>query len=76
MDDGHEGNLTYAVNLLDKNWGQINWGQININFQSVRAEGKGGFLILEYQKSFSPPCLQPSLIDQINVDLTPIDYAN
>ena len=39
--------------------------------QSVRAEGKGGFLILEYQKSFSPPCLQPSLIDQINVDLTP-----
>jgi hypothetical protein len=28
----------------------------------VRVEGKGGFLILEYQKSFSPPCLQPSLI--------------
>jgi hypothetical protein len=34
----------------------------------VRAKGKGGFLILEY---LSPPSLQPSLIDQINVDLTP-----
>ena len=41
----------------------------------MRAEGKGGFLILEYQKSFSPPCLQPSLIDQINIDLTPIIYS-
>ena len=28
VDDCHEGNLTYAVNLLDK---KINWGQININ---------------------------------------------
>ena len=33
---------------------------------------KGGFLILGYQKSFSPPWPLPSLIDQINVDLTPI----
>ena len=28
--------------------------------------------MLEYQKSFSPPQPLPSLIDKINVDLTPI----
>jgi hypothetical protein len=39
VDDGHEGNLTYAVNLLDK---KINWGQININFQSKGIKAKGG----------------------------------
>ena len=49
-----------------------NWGQININFQSKEIKGKGGFLILEYQKSFSPPYPLSPLIDQINVDLTPI----
>ena len=31
-----------------------NWGQIHINFQSKGQKPKGGFLILEYQKSFSP----------------------
>jgi hypothetical protein len=33
----------------------IKWGQININFQSKGQKAKGDFLILEYQKSFSPP---------------------
>jgi hypothetical protein len=51
--------------------GSNKWGQININFLSARAEAEGGFLILEYQKSFSPPQPLPSLIDKINVDLTP-----
>ena len=32
---------------------------------------KGGFLILEYQKSFSPLWLYPQQLE-INVDLTPI----
>jgi hypothetical protein len=50
----------------------FNWGQININFQSKRDIRIGGFLILEYQKSFSPLYGYLSLIDQINVDLTPI----
>ena len=38
--------------------------------------GRGGFLILEYQKSFSPLYPYPPPIDQINVDLTPIVYKN
>ena len=32
----------------------------------------GGFLILEYQKSFSSPLPLATLNDKINVDLTPI----
>ena len=45
---------------------------MNINFQSEWLKAKGGFLILEYQKSFSPPLPLATLIDKINVDLTPI----
>ena len=36
--------------------GSNNWGQININLvNQLGAEANGGFLILGYQKSFSPP---------------------
>ena len=38
----------------------------------LRAKPNGGFLILGYQKSSAPIRLCPQLIDQINVDLTPI----
>jgi len=44
---------------------------MNINFQSEWLKAKGGFLILGYQKSFSPPLPLATLIDQINVHLTP-----
>ena len=49
-----------------------NWGQININSHSKGQMTEGGFLILEYQKSFSPPQPSAPLNDRINVDLTPI----
>jgi hypothetical protein len=35
--------------------GANKWGQININFQSKVIKAKGGFLMVEYHKSFSPP---------------------
>ena len=35
------------------------WGQSNINFQSVGAEAKGGFLMVEYHKSSAPLSLCP-----------------
>ena len=48
-----------------------NWGQININFQSVGAEAKGGFLMVGDHKSSAPLSLYPNRLEN-NVDLTPI----
>jgi hypothetical protein len=45
--------LELEPTLIDK-CSVNNWGQININLQSKEIKGKRGFLILEYQKSFSP----------------------
>jgi hypothetical protein len=52
---------------------KFNWGQININLvNQLGVEANGGFLMVGYHKSSAPISFHPQLIDQINVDLTPI----